>query len=98
MKLVLKTILALTTASGLATGLVVSKKHPEIFGLHRAVATVSPIIIHKDLTVSFLERIPPAHIAAEIRKTVRSDNPAELNKQLVKYRLFVVPEINSGEF
>lgn len=98
MKSIIKTLLALTTASGLATGLVVVKKHPEIFGLQRAVAVVSPIIIHKDLTVSFLQRIPPANVAADIRKAVRNENPVELNEQLVKYRLFVVPESDSGKF
>ncbi|MCF6313441.1 MAG: hypothetical protein L3J39_13410 [Verrucomicrobiales bacterium] len=100
MNTILKAAAAITAASSLVTGLIAVKKHPEIIGLHKTLGTMSiaPIIIHKDRTVSFLDRIPPANVAADIRQSVRHDTADELNRKLVKYQLYVVPESNLGKF
>ena len=91
---IVKTVLTLSAGIGIATSAVVVKKHAKLPGLaqvHHSQA-LSPIIVEQNGNVRFLERIPPATIASEIRLAAKRQDFDQLNTQLIKYNFYVIPE------
>jgi len=94
MSSIAKTFLTLSTVAGIITSAIIVKEKPEVFGSPTVThyQSVSPIIIYQNGTVRFLERIPSAIVATEIRTAARNQNIDNLNAQLIKHRFYVIPE------
>jgi len=94
MSSIAKTLLTLSAGAGIATSAMIAKKHPEVFDIMPVThsQSVSPIILYQDGTVRFLGNIPPAAVVAEIQTAAKNHDAERLNAQLIKHRLYVIPE------